>query len=251
MRATESARIEVQDCNRIISRKSRSGVGPASYSRYAGTSETFTHRDILAYNIPLVARRCNINKGDNIPLVTSQPIYLMSKVCLACNRQPSFSPPIMAKRHGDSTHGISTKVKKRKGVKVRTVNIPDSDDEGSAPNIDTEYARLLKTRVATSGKAGSITMSNIPLLEIHHIAHDDSLEPISDNREEIVAENTIPSTPAKKRRKKKNDSVCCTLLTKPFYHADHSPDQDANFPGRAPYRPRRDGYSRRPGQKPA
>jgi hypothetical protein len=119
----------------------------------------------------------------------------------------------MTKRHADPTHGPKAKVKKRKGVKVRTVNVPDSDDEGCPPNIDTEYVRLLKTRIATSGKADSITTSSLAISEAKEVVHDDSLEPTIDNHEEVAVENTIRTTKVKKRRKKANDSVRCVLST--------------------------------------
>jgi hypothetical protein len=114
----------------------------------------------------------------------------------------------MAKRHGDPIHGAGTKVKKRKGIKIRTVIVPDSDDEGPPPNVDAGYARLLKTRVATSGKAESVTTSSLLLFEDKEIVHNDS-EPTTDNPEPLVVENTIPSRRARKqrRRKKGNDSV--------------------------------------------
>lgn len=124
---------------------------------------------------------------------------------------PSFSSS-MAKRHGDSTYGVNTKVKKRKGIKVRTVNVPDSDDEGHSRNVETERARLLKTRVTASGKADSVTMNSLPLFEVESVVHG-GLEPTIDSNEEVMAENTIPViATAKKRRKKMNDSVRSVLL---------------------------------------
>jgi len=119
----------------------------------------------------------------------------------------------MAKRHSDSIHGVNVSVKKRKGIRVRTVTILDSDDP--PPNVTTEYARLLKTRVTTSGKADSVTMNSLQLFEAKDITHDDSLESFLDSNEEAVVENVVPSVPAKKRRKKMNDSVCCLLSTTP------------------------------------
>jgi len=113
----------------------------------------------------------------------------------------------MAKRHGDSTHGVNVRVKKRKGIKVRTVAVPDSDEENHTPNVNTEYVRLLKTRVATSGKADSVTMDSLALFEVKGVTHNDSSEPTIDGHEEIATEGAIPATTAKKRRKKKNDSV--------------------------------------------
>jgi len=149
----------------------------------------------------------------------------------------------MAKRHGgDSIHGIEVKVKKRKGVKVRTVNVPESDDEAPPPNVDTEYARLLKTRVATSGKADSVTMNTLRLNEVKDTTHSDALELAPNTCDESIADNTIPGMPAKKPRKKMNDSVRYTVFTKPSSHADHPSDQDANLVERTIYCPRRDGH---------
>ena len=115
----------------------------------------------------------------------------------------------MAKRPGDFTHNIS--VKKRKGIKVRTVNILDLDDEGPTLNVNTEYVRLLKTRATTSGKADSITMNTFLLFEVDNTPHSDLPDPTPDGREEAVVEVEVPNMPAKKRRKKKNDSVCSSI----------------------------------------
>lgn len=121
----------------------------------------------------------------------------------------------MAKRHGDSAHGFDVRIKKRKGVKVRTVRILDSDDENHTLNFDADYARLVKTRATTSGKAESTTMSSLPLFEVKETAHDDDpLDQTLNDREEISTENTILSVPAKRRRKKKNDSVRSSPSTK-------------------------------------
>jgi len=123
----------------------------------------------------------------------------------------------MTKRHGDPAYGVKVRVKKRKGIKVRTIAIPDSDDEGPS-NVNTEYARLLKTRATTSGKADSVTMSSLPLFEVKNTTHEDEpLEPCLDSEEpdRTVAENTpVASKPAKKRRKKANDSVRCPTFTR-------------------------------------
>ena len=101
-------------------------------------------------------------------------------------------------------------VKKRKGIRVCTITIPDSDEENPALDVNTEYVRLLKTRVAPSGKADSVAMDSLALFEVKDVTHDDSLEPTINGHEEIAAEGTmegaIPATTAKKRRKK-NDSV--------------------------------------------
>lgn len=143
--------------------------------------------------------------------------------CIHYNRRPhvkgapraksahhSFSPS-MTKRHGDSTHGVNVKFKKQKGVKVRTVSIPDSDEEGLTPNVEIEYARLLKTRATTSGKVDSVTMDNLKLFEAKAAAHNEPSDPLTDTHEEFVAE-TIPIKIAKKRRKKANDSVRSILF---------------------------------------
>ena len=125
----------------------------------------------------------------------------------------------MTKRHGDPAYGVKVKVKKRKGIKVHTVAVPDSDDEGPS-NVDTKYARLLKTRVTTSGKADSVTMNSFPLLKAKNTTHDDEpLESCLNTQEpdETVTENTVPNKPAKKRRKKANDSVRCSTIIKPHF----------------------------------
>lgn len=114
----------------------------------------------------------------------------------------------MAKRHGDSTNGVGLRLKKRRGIKVRTIYVPDSDDEDPPPKIGADYARLLKTRVTTSGKADNVTMKTLPLFEDKEIAHDSS-EPTIDSPEDVRVENTLPArtAPAKRQRKKANDSV--------------------------------------------
>lgn len=127
-----------------------------------------------------------------------------------CDQHLSFPSP-MAKRYADSAHGVKIKVKKQKGIRVRTASVLDSDAEDAPPDIDTEYARLLKTRVATSGKADSVTMNSLQLFEVKDVPHSDP-EPTIDSHGEVVVESAIPPTTAKKPRKKKNDSVRCTPL---------------------------------------
>jgi len=115
----------------------------------------------------------------------------------------------MAKRPGNSTNGVSVSVKKRKGIKIQTFRVPDSEDEEDPPpNIQTEYARLLKTRVTTSGKIDSVTMKTLRLFEAKDVAHDSS-GPTVDFPGEVMLENALPAEtlPAKKKRKKANDSV--------------------------------------------
>ena len=112
----------------------------------------------------------------------------------------------MSKRPGGSISKPGIKVKKRKGIKVRSINVPESDDESPLPDANIDYARLLKTRIATSGKAGSVTMDALPVFEVEDATHADSLElPVSGN--EIAVENTVLVAKSKKRRKKANDSV--------------------------------------------
>ena len=120
----------------------------------------------------------------------------------------------MAKRQGGLTHGVSTKSKKRKGIKVRTTTVADSDEDAPTQNVDTEYARLLKTRVAASGKTDSVTTNTIQLFETKNTAHNDLMEPNVNGYEEVPPVNVTPTTTAKKKRKKKNDSVRRALCTK-------------------------------------
>ena len=76
---------------------------------------------------------------------------------------PFLLPLTMSKRGEDSTHIRVTKVKKRKGVKIRTLMVPESDKEDLPLNIKTDYARLVQTQVTASGKVGGVTTSSIPL----------------------------------------------------------------------------------------
>ena len=119
----------------------------------------------------------------------------------------------MAKRYGDSTYGVGTKVKKRKGIKIRAVNVPESDDEATPLNVDTEYARLLKTRVSVSGKVGSVTMNTLPVFEVKDIVHTDAFEPVIYDNDGITAGNVALVIKAKRRRKKANDSVRHHIFT--------------------------------------
>ena len=115
----------------------------------------------------------------------------------------------MAKRHGDSTNGVGASLKKRRGIKVRAIYVPDSDDEDPPPRFDTEYARLLKTRVTTSGKAESVTMKTLPFFEVEDIVHDSPEPTIDPPAPKDVMVETLPAltAPAKRKRKKANDSV--------------------------------------------
>jgi len=159
-------------------------------------------------------QRCTYGRS-RILFVGLQPeAHLVSKAPLSHSRHLSFFFPPMTKRHGDPVHGVKVKVKKRKGIKVRTVTVPDSDEEGPS-NVNTEYVRLLKTHATTTGKADSVTMNSLPLFEVKNITHNNEpLEPCLNDQEpgETVSENTVPSKPVKKRRKKANDSVRCPIF---------------------------------------
>jgi len=135
----------------------------------------------------------------------------------------------MAKRPHDSSRGITVKVKRRKGVRIRTVTVPDSDDERPPSNNSIEYARSVRTRASTAGKAESVTTKTVRILEAKDVRQDDP-EPSADNHEEVIEENPIPTKKAKKQRKKKNDSVRRIVFTQPFY-TNRFLDQDANLAG--------------------
>lgn len=121
----------------------------------------------------------------------------------------------MSKREGGRTQRGNPAVKKRKGVKIRTVMVPDSDDEGTPSNVNTtDYARLVRTRVTPSGKVGSVTTSSVPLLEVEDIVNDTLPPDVDANHgESAVFEDAVAPIPAtRKRRKKENDSVSLTPI---------------------------------------
>lgn len=137
----------------------------------------------------------------------------------------SLSPPSMRKRKGDSSTGTKVKVKKLRGVKIRSIAVPDSDDEDQSRKDSPEYARLVKTRVSTLRKADSVTMSSLQLTE-DGAPNDDSapitddLGPAVNDNDEATVENVeVPVTTARKERKKANDSVgslCYVLSNRSF-----------------------------------
>jgi len=134
----------------------------------------------------------------------------------------------MSKRDGGSIRRSNPKVRKRNGVKIRTVMVPESDEEDPPSNVNTDYARLVQTRVTPSGKIGSITTSSIPLLETDDTADNVLLEPVdTDCIGETAVEDmpTIPTT--QKKRKKANDSVCCIQLFSLPGLADSLSDKNA------------------------
>ena len=134
----------------------------------------------------------------------------------------------MSKRDSGSICRGKPKVKKRKGVKIRTVIAPDSDEEDSHSNITKDYARLVQTRVTASGKVGNVTTSSIPLLEVEDTTTDVQLGEDTNRVEETVIEDTVPVVPVtKKKRKKANDSVSLTWPPSLSCLANDSSDQDA------------------------
>jgi len=77
----------------------------------------------------------------------------------------------MSKHGGDSTRTRATKVKKRRGVGSRKITVLDSDEEDTAPKVSSEYARVTKTRVTTSGKAKRIGTNSVPIFETKADVH--------------------------------------------------------------------------------
>jgi hypothetical protein len=115
----------------------------------------------------------------------------------------------MSKRGGDSVRIRSTKVKRRKGVGLRTIVVLSSDDEDSLPTAANDYARVTKTRVGTSGKAGGVVISTVPLFEVEDVEEVNDHAPAEVNAggsADASTEHTVHVTPAK-RRKKANDTV--------------------------------------------
>lgn len=119
----------------------------------------------------------------------------------------------MLKREGASIRSGNHKVKKRKGVKIRSTIIPDSDEENPPLNANTEYARLVRTRVTASGKVGSITTSSLPIVEAAGNIPNPPPEVDVGHTIDTVAEDTtvsvfpIAQKRKKPRRKRGNDSV--------------------------------------------
>ena len=113
----------------------------------------------------------------------------------------------MSKRVSHSTLARTTKVKKRKGVGVRTIIVPDSDEEDTLPTDSEEYALVTKTRVGASGRAERVSMTSVPIFEVEQ---PDILAPLEENLGDSteVAKNVdvVLKVPAK-RRKRVNDSV--------------------------------------------
>ena len=133
----------------------------------------------------------------------------------------------MSKRPHDTSRGITVKVKRRKGIRVRIVTAPDSDGERPLSNNDIEYARSVKTRASTAGKAENVTMKAVRIFEAKDVRQDDP-EPFVHDHEEVIPEGPVPTKKTRKQRKKKNDSVRCIVFTQYFYTKGF-PDQDGNL----------------------
>lgn len=133
----------------------------------------------------------------------------------------------MSKRRGAPICRGNSKIKLRKGVKIRTITIQDSDEEDSPSNVNTDYAQLVQTQVTASGRVGSITMSRIPLLELEDVMGDISLEAGTDGDESAVTGDVVTVFPAvQKKRKKANDSVRLIKLPSLSHPANDSSDKD-------------------------
>ena len=115
----------------------------------------------------------------------------------------------MSKRGSESIPRGNPKVKKRNGVKIRTLLIPDSDEESPPLNVDTEYARWVKTRVTTSGQAGRITTGSVPLIEAADVTDNAPLEVNNELAGDTVIGDAVPKTSETRKKQKKaaNDSV--------------------------------------------
>jgi hypothetical protein len=120
----------------------------------------------------------------------------------------------MSKRGGDSTHLHISKVKKRRGVGSRSIIVPDSDEEGPPLVANSEYARVMKTRVAVDGTAEKISMKNVPIFE--RPSTPVLPEDVIDDSADAIVENVVPVVPAK-RHKKVNDSVSDPTISTSLY----------------------------------
>ena len=137
-----------------------------------------------------------------------------ARVRSAYQRFPRFH---MSKRGGESIHGGKPIVKKRKGVKIRSTLIPDSDEDDAPSSVNAEYIRWVKTRVTTSGQVGSITTSSVAFMDPEGTTNDPPLEANTDDSPlEVSSEQTqdigLQGAATKirgdqRKQRKKNDSV--------------------------------------------
>jgi hypothetical protein len=109
----------------------------------------------------------------------------------------------MSKR-ADSTRLRATKIKKRRGVGSRTIDVLDSDEDDLPPITGDEYALVVKTRVGVSGKAERVSTSSVPIFETPSTPVP--LEENPGDSMDVIVEDILPAVPAK-RLKKVNDSV--------------------------------------------
>lgn len=116
----------------------------------------------------------------------------------------------MSKRGGDSTRTYATKVKKRRGVGSRRITVLDSDEEDTFPKVPSKYARVMKTRVTTSGKVERIATSSVPVYETEVNVH--TLPELNiDGSVDTAVENVILAVP-KRKREKANNSVSSLIF---------------------------------------
>ena len=164
----------------------------------------------------------------------------MLKACLQLETPPdvanrhSSSSSLMAKRPHESG-GTTVKVKRQNGIRIRTVTVPDSDDDNPVLKVDTEYARLFKTRVSAAGKAENVTMKTLQIFEAKEVPQDNP-EPIANDCEAVITENPTSTKKAKKQRKRGNDSVSVFCIH--YCSANDLPDQDVDMVGRTVDGPR-------------
>lgn len=155
-----------------------------------------------------------------------------------------FHVSTMSKRGGDSIRNGYPTVKKRKGVKIRTLAIPDSDEESAPSNVTSDYARLVKTRVKASGEAGSVTTSSILLTEVADITNDPPLEVDTGFTDTVLEDAVLTNRVTTRKRTKANDSVSPAKCPPLSSLTNGPPDQDDFMARRAVCCPRRDHQSR-------
>ena len=115
----------------------------------------------------------------------------------------------MSKQRRDLTRTCTTKVKKSRGVGSCTITILDSDNEQPLPTTTNKYARVTKTRVASSGKAEKVSTDGIQIFE----AEVEVLAPLEvDTNLPVDTENIVYVVPARKQRKRANNCVSCQTL---------------------------------------
>ena len=119
-----------------------------------------------------------------------------------------FHVTTMSKRGNSPPSKGNTKVKRRKGIKVRAIVIPDSDEGCIPQNVGTDYARLVQTQVKTSGKVGNITTYSVSFLDTEGVANDLLAEVDTNDVGDMVENVTLAMIPKTRRKQRKaNDSV--------------------------------------------